>query len=127
MDAPRAGEALRAMRTGIDALRSGTDFDAMSVRARRKVVQELLAGSTVSTEGASRLGQIARFGLDPGYDHDLLRQAAALSPTQVNALIARELDPWTEVIVLLGDRLAVTRAFADAGITGAKLVVPDAR
>jgi hypothetical protein len=27
VDAPRAGEALRAMRDGIDALRNGTDFD----------------------------------------------------------------------------------------------------
>jgi zinc protease len=127
VDAPRAGEALRAMRAGIDALRNGTDFDAMFVGARRKVVQELLAGSTVSTELASRLGQIARFGLDPSYDQDLLRQAAALSPAQVKQLIARELDPRTEVIVLLGDRAAVTRAFVDAGITDAKLVVPDAR
>lgn len=127
VDAPRAGEALRAMRAGIEALRSGADFDAMFVRARRKVVQELLAGSTVSTELASRLGQIAQFGLDPGYDQDLLRQAAALAPAQVQAVIARELDPRTEVIVLLGDRAAVTRAFADAGITDATFVVPAAR
>ncbi|MEO7729340.1 MAG: insulinase family protein, partial [Kofleriaceae bacterium] len=127
VDAPRAGEALRAMRAGIDALRGGTDFDANFVRARRKVVQELLAGSTVSTELASRLGQIARFGLEPSYDQDLLRQAAALTPAQVKQLIARELDPRAEVIVLLGDRAAVTRAFADAGITDAKLVVPAAK
>jgi len=125
VDAPRAGEALRAMRTGIDALRTGTDFDAIFVRARRKVVRNLLAGSTVSSELAFRLGQIARFGLDPSYDQDLLRQVAALSPAQVHQLIARELDPRTEVIVLLGARAAVTRAFADAGITDAKLVVPD--
>lgn len=127
VDAPRAGEALRAMRAGIDALRQGTDFDATFVRARRKVVQELLAGSTVASELASRLGQIAKFGLAPSYDQDLLRQAAALSPDQVKALIARELDPRTEAIVLLGARAAVTRAFADAGITDARLVAPDAK
>jgi hypothetical protein len=57
----------------------------------------------------------------------LLRNAAALTPAEVKQLIARELDPKTEVIVLLGDRAAVTRAFADAGITDAKLVVPETK
>jgi zinc protease len=124
VDTPRAGEALRAMRAGVDALRSGTDFEAMFVRARRKVVQELLGGSVVSTELAAELGEIAQFGADPGYESTLLRQAAALSPAQVKQLVARELDPSGEVIVLLGGRAAVTRAFADAGITDARLVEP---
>lgn len=56
VDAPRAGEAIRAMRDGIAALRNGTDFDVAFVRARRKVIQELLGASTLSTELASRLG-----------------------------------------------------------------------
>jgi zinc protease len=127
VDAPRAGEALRAMRAGIDALRSGADFDAMFVRARRKVVQQLVGGSTVSTELAWRLGQIARFGLDPSYDNDLLRDAAALQPEQVKQLLARELDPRGEVIILFGDRPAVTRAFGEAGIDNPRLVLPDSR
>jgi len=125
VDAPRAGEAIRAMRDGIDALRNGTDFDVAFVRARRKVIQELLGESTLSTELATRLGQIARFGLDPSYDNTLLRQTAALSTAQVKDLLARELDPRGEVVVTLGDRASVTRAFADAGIQGVKLVEPD--
>jgi len=125
VDAPRSGEALRAMRAGIEALRSGTEFDAMFVRARRKVVQELLNGSTVSTELARRLGESAQFGLGPSFDNDLLRDAAALSPLQVKQLLARELDLGSEVIVLLGDRGSVTRAFPEAGIDDAKLVVSD--
>jgi zinc protease len=124
VDAPRAGEAIQAMRNGIDALRSGKDFDVMFVRARRRVVQRLLGESTVSMELASRLGQIARFGLEPNYDNVLLRQTAALSIAQVKQLLARELDPQTEVVVALGDRAAVTKAFADAGIKDAKLVEP---
>jgi predicted Zn-dependent peptidase len=124
IDAPRAGEALRAMRAGIDALRSGSDFDALFVRARRKVAQELLNGSTVSRELARRLGENARFGLGPSFDNELLRDTAALAPEQVTQLIARELDPRSEVIVVLGDRAAVTRAYAEAGIDDARFVVP---
>ena len=125
MDAPRAGEAIRAMRDGIAALRTGVDFDVAFVRARRKGIQQLLGESTQSFELASRLGQIARFGLDPGYDNTVLRQASTLSTAQVKDLIAHELDPSTEVVVVLGDRAAVTKAFADAGITDAKLVDPE--
>ena len=124
IDAPRAGEAIRAMRDGIEALRRGTDFDAKFVRARRKVVQRLLGDSTQSTELASRLGQMARFALDPSYQSTLLRHAGALSTAQVKSLLARELAPDSEVIVALGDRAAVTRAFAEAGINDAKLVEP---
>jgi zinc protease len=127
VDAPRAGEALKAMRDGIDALRRGDDFDAAFVRARRHVVQRLLSESTMSVELASRLGQIARYGLDAGYYNTVLRQTAAVSPTQVKDLIVRELDPATEVVVTLGDRASVTKAFADAGIHDVKLVEPDYR
>jgi predicted Zn-dependent peptidase len=125
VDAPRAGEAIRAMRAGIDALRSGSDLDALFVRARRKVVQELLNGSTVSSELARRLGENSRFGLGPSFDNELLRDTAALTPEQIKQLIARELEPRSEVIVLLGDRAAVTQAYAAAGIDDARFVVPD--
>jgi predicted Zn-dependent peptidase len=124
IDAPRAGEAIRAMREGVDALRRGSDFDVLFVRARRKVVQDLFGGSTQSSELANRLGLIARFGLDPSYQTALLRQTAALSTAQVKNILARELAPESEVVVALGDRVAVTRAFADAGITDARLVEP---
>ena len=81
----------------------------------------------MSTTLAERLGQGARFSLGPSFDNDLLRDAAALSPERVKQLFARELDPQDEVIILLGDRHAVTTAFAAAGIHDARLVVPDAR
>jgi zinc protease len=125
VDAPRAGEAIRSMREAVDVLRRGDRFDAIFVRARRKIIQRLLGGSTRSAELASRLGQIARFGLDPHHETTLLRHVATLSTAQVKALLARELDPSTEVVVALGDRTAVTQAFADAGLTDVKLVEPD--
>ena len=127
VDGPRAGEAIRAMRDGIDGLRRGKDFDAMFVRARRKVIQRLLGESTVSLELASRLGRIAQFGLEPNYDSVLLRQTAALSIAQVKQLLVREFDPAGEVVVTLGDRASVTRAFTDAGITDARLVEPESK
>jgi len=127
IDAPRAGEALKAMRAGVDALRSGAELEVAFVRARRKVIQQLLGESTLSTEMATRLGRIARFGVEPGYYNTLLRQTAALSLAQIKDMIAQELDPKNEVIVTLGDRDAVTRAFAEAGITDARLVDAEAK
>ena len=124
VDAPRAGEAIKAMRDGLDALRRGEGQGVAFVRARRKVVQQLLGESTVSSELAARLGLIARFSLDPGFYNTLLRQVAVLSIAQVQDLLARELAPNGEVLVVLGDRPSVTKAFADAGITDAKLVEP---
>ncbi len=125
VDAPRAGESLKAMRDSVDALRKGTEFDLKFVRARRKIIQTLLGESTMSRELAGRLGLIARYHLDANYYNSLLQQVAAVSLAQVKALLARELDPANEVVVVLGDRASVTKAFADAGITDVKLVEPD--
>ena len=66
-----------------------------------------------------------RARLEPSYDDTLLPQGAALSTAQVRALLARELEPRNEVVVMVGDRASVTKAFADAGIDGVKLVEPD--
>ncbi len=125
VDAPRAGESIKAMRENIDSLRKGVEFDASFARARRKLIQSLLGESTMSAELAGRLGLIARYKLDPNYYNSLLQQVAAVSLAQVKALLAKELDPANEVVVVLGDRAAVTKAFADAGITDVKLVEPD--
>jgi zinc protease len=125
VDAPRAGEALKAMRDAVDGLRKGEDFDVGFVRARRAIIQRLLGESTMSAELASRLGFIARYNLDPNYYNNLLQQVAAVSLAQIKALIATELDPKNEVIVLLGDRANVVKAFTDAGVTDVKLVEPE--
>jgi zinc protease len=127
VDAERAGESLKAMRDGVAALRRGDQFDRDFVRARRKVVSDLLGESTVTGELARRLGFIALHGLAADHDRALLERVAALSPAQVRALIAQELDPRREVVVVLGDRAHVERAFADAGITGARLIAPKTR
>ena len=122
VDAPRAGEAIQAMREGVDSLRRGDDFARRFAQARRVVVQRLVAESTSSAGLAGRLGVLAQFGLPADHFDDVLRQVAAMTPAQVRDLIARELDPRAETVVALGDRAALTAAFAAAGLTGAQLV-----
>lgn len=127
VDAPRAGESLKAMRDGVDSLRRGDNFDVDFVRARRTLIEDLLGQSTVSSEMVSRLGSIAMYDLAPDYYEQLIKQIAAVSPAQVKALIARELDPKNEVVVCLADRPTLERAFAEAGLDQVKIVEPDYR
>lgn len=125
VDAPRAGEAVRMMRDSVEAMRKGVDFDVGFVRARRSIIQKLLGESTISSEITGRLGTIARYNLDPNYYNTLLQQVAAVSLAQVKALINTELDPKNEVVVLLGDRSSVVKAFSESGMTDVKLVEPE--
>ncbi|HEU4612394.1 MAG TPA: insulinase family protein, partial [Kofleriaceae bacterium] len=125
MDAERAGESIKALRDSLDALRAGDHFDEDFVRARRKILSQLLGESTVTVELAMKLGSIATYGLDTNFYNTLLQQVAAVSPAQVRALLKQELDPGSEVIVLLGDKSHVEKAFAGAGITDVKLVEPE--
>ncbi|MEZ4364737.1 MAG: insulinase family protein [Kofleriaceae bacterium] len=126
VDAARAGEALAAMRAGIDKLRNDpTTFAIDFVRARRKILTELLGESTVTSELAARLARMARFGLAPDYYNRLLQLVAATGPAQIKALLAAEIDPSTEVVVTTAGRDTLTAAFTEAGITDVKLVEPE--
>ncbi len=134
VDTPRTGESLKAMRAGIGILQhvaAGTasqeendQFMTDFVRARRKLIQELLGVSTVSGELAQRLGYIAAHDLPPDYYNQLLQRVAAMSPAQVKALIASELAPETEIILTKGTREGIEKTFSDAGITNVKIVEP---
>ncbi|MBP8809643.1 MAG: insulinase family protein [Kofleriaceae bacterium] len=125
VDGPRLGEALAAMRNGVEMLRKGDTFDIDFVRARRSLIEDLLGQSTVTGELAQRLGTIARFGLKPDYYKQLVKQIAAVSPAQVRDLLARELDPNGEVVVVLGDRGTLEKGFSGASINQVKLIEPD--
>lgn len=124
VDAVLAGASLKAMRDKIDGLRKGEDFDRVFALARRKVLKGLLAQSTTTFSLASRLSRIAQFGLDPAYYDNLARYVAAASPAQVRALMATELDPKSEVVVLMNDRATLEKTFTDAGITDVRYVEP---
>ena len=125
IDAERAGETIKALRATLDDLRHGDKFDENFVRARRQVLSRLLGESTVTTELASRLGQVALYGLDPNYYNTMLQQVAAVSPAQVKALLAHELDPSNEVLVVLGDKAHLDKTFAEAGLKDVKIVEPE--
>ena len=126
VDAERAGESIKAMRDGVDELRKGGEqFDIDFVRARRTILSNLLGESTVTGELAGRLGFMASHNLQPTYFNTLLQQVAAVSPAQVRALIAKELDPANEVVVVLGDKAHLDKAFREAGISDVKIVEPD--
>jgi zinc protease len=124
VDSERGGESIKAMRDGVTALRKGEQFNEDFVRARRKLVSDLLGESTVTAELAARLGFIATHGLAPDYYRTLLQRLASVTPAQVHALVDKELDPSREAIIVLGDRQHLGSAFAGAGLTGARLVEP---
>jgi zinc protease len=125
VDALRAGESIKAMRDGIDALRKGDNFNVDFVKARRKEVKDLIGGATVMDQIADRLAFIASFGLKDDYYSALLSQLGATPPALIKALIAQELDPNKEIIVLKGSRPQLEKAFADAGLTDVKIIEPD--
>ena len=117
VDADRAGESLKAMRDRVDALRRGEDFDKTFALARRAVMREILSDPTHTASLASKLAAIAVFNLGPGYYDSLAKYVAAVSPAQVKALIASELDPKGEVVSCMADRKTLEKAFKEAGIT----------
>jgi zinc protease len=125
VDAERAGESIKAIQDGLDMLRKGEHFDDDFVRARRKVLSELLGVSTVTSELADRISYVGVYGLPPTYYNTLLQEVAAVSTAQIHALIAQELDPNKEVMVVLGDKPHLEKAFADAGLKDTKIVEPD--
>jgi zinc protease len=125
IDAERAGESIKALRESFDMLRKGEHFDEDFVRARRKILSQLLGESTVTTEEAGRLVQVEQYGLSPTFYNTLLQQVAAVSPAQVKALIAHELDPNNEVIVVLADKAHLDKTFEGAGIKDVKIVEPE--
>ena len=127
IDAERVGESLKAIRESFEALRNGDKFNEDFVRARRTLISRLLGQSTVTYELADRLGILAEFGLEPNHYDKLLAEIGSVPPALVKALLKTELDPKNEIIVILGDRPHLEKAFSEAGITDVKFVEPEYR
>jgi zinc protease len=125
VDADRAGESLKAMREFVDSLRKGERFDEDFVRARRKVISELFGTSTVTSDLADSLAFISNYGLDAKFYNSLLQQVAATPTSLVKALIQNELSPQNEVVVIMGSKAQLDKAFKEAGIKDVKLIEPE--
>jgi predicted Zn-dependent peptidase len=125
IDAERAGESIKALRDSLDDLRKGDHFAEDFVRARRRILTGLLDESTVTGELAQRLSTISLYNLDTKYYNTLLQQVAAVSLAQVRALLAHEVDPANEVVVVLADKAHLDRTFAEAGLKDVKIVEPE--
>jgi zinc protease len=114
VDAGRAGEALAAMREGLESLRRGDDFDRGFALARRVVLAQLEAAPTTA-EGLARLwADAVVHGLGADFHAKLVHAVATAQPAQVKALVASDLDLSREVIVILGAKDVVAKAYADA-------------
>lgn len=124
VDAEKAGLALAAMREGVDAVRKGTETTEDFVVARRKMVQRLLALSTVTSELAGRLASMAVYKDGPEAYAENLRRTAAASPALLAAIVGADLDPTKEVIVAKGTRAQLEKMFREAGINDVKYVEP---
>lgn len=127
VDSERAGEALKAMRDGIDALRRGERFEEDFVLARRKLLEDSLTRATDSQSLAGQLAFIARYGLPADFYDKYVKFIAVLSPVQVRMIIEQELRPEREVVVVMGAKDKVKAAFAQAGITSFEWIPDKAR
>ncbi len=124
VDATRAGESLKFMRTKIDELRNGVDFNRYFVVARKTVLSSMLAESTESGALAGRLTQIARYHGDADQYDKLAREVAAMTPAAVKAVMLKDLNPKKEIIVNMADRETLDASFAEAGLDNVRILDP---
>ena len=86
----------------------------------------LVMGAGLATKSFARL-----IAIDPGYRAENVIELYGDQASSVNIqsafvkLIKTELDPSKEIVVALGDKAHLDKAFAEAGIKDVKIVEPD--
>ena len=115
LDSERASESFQELRKSLDELRAGDNAEAF-VRARRRALRKILADSFHSKSVADELELVATYKLPREYYKKLAREVAALRPADMQALIARELAPEHQVVLVHGQRERVLALFQEAGI-----------
>jgi zinc protease len=121
VDQARAGEAFSALRDELARLRGG-DFAAAFVRARRAVLQQLMATALDSDNVADKLEFMAAHELPGDYHDRLAQRVAALRIGDVRALMAAELAAGREVVAAIGQRASIDAMYQAAGIDGVRFV-----
>lgn len=122
LDPARAGEALALVHAKLDAMRRGDDLAADFIYARRAVARRWLAQLSSLEAAAYQLAFAARTGLAPDVFSELAPRVAALLLSDVQSVIARDLAPEREVIMIGGPRQAVDAAYAAIGVTEVRYV-----
>ena len=105
-----------AIREGIQSLREGKDVAVELAVARKRVVQRLVAALTNRDTMARQLAFLERHDLPRSYMIELALAVARLTPGDIEALIAAELDPAREVVVCIGDKARVAEAYRAADL-----------
>lgn len=118
VDSQRASESFQAMQAVLARVRSGSDaVKATFVRARRSVLQRLLANSVSSSSIADEQQFLVTYGLDAQYHSQLVKRVASMARGHVLAVIERDLDVDGSVVMLSGQRAVVQKVYRDLGIT----------
>jgi zinc protease len=114
VDPKRGAEGLGALTDAIDSLRKERDpqFDADFVLARRTAARDLQFELSDSSLVLSRLRYAAGYGLPLDHHEVLLEAIANVTPDQVHAVFASELDPSRRVVGIYGPDAAVTATLA---------------
>jgi zinc protease len=120
-DPARAGEVLVALLAALDELRAGGElFRRSFVLARRRVLGRVLARVADTAALAGELETLARVGWPTGRRADLVSQVARLTPADVAAALAADLDRERVVVAVAGRHAAVEAAFRAAGLAGVR-------
>jgi zinc protease len=121
VDRERSGESLRALLAALDEVRTG-HLTAAFVRARRRLLFQMLADMRHSERVADQLEREAAYGLPERHAEKLVERVARSSVGELRRVIARELAPEHQVVLVRGQRASVKAAFQAAGIVRYRVI-----
>jgi predicted Zn-dependent peptidase len=126
VDADRAGEVLRRMRSDLEGLRAGdATFTADFIRARRAALARALADPMQSSLAADHLESAVTHHLAIDSSATLPAAIATITPAAVRTVIAQDLQPGRMVVLLSGRPADTQAAFAAAGVARFQSVQDD--
>jgi predicted Zn-dependent peptidase len=103
VDSTRSGEAMKVMMEEIERLRAGDrDLAEAFVRARRLVVQEIVAESSGADRSAEQIAHLIAGGDDLASTVRLARQVMELTMDDARSALAAELDASRQVTAIVG-------------------------
>lgn len=112
VDATRSGEAMDLLIDEVDRLRAGDrDLADAFVRARRRVLQQIIAESSGADQSARRIASLIAHGEGLDASGHLAREVMQLTMDDARSALAEELAPARQVTALLGapDSVAAAR------------------